>query len=121
VKDVRIYQRARSVMQADLKHNKHWTVEYNLSSPQYIEPLMGWTGCDDVNKQVGEHLRFISKEKAIAFAKRKGLSYEVIETNKRKFRPKCYIDDNDKYTLRNFSHELRKKIREKFIDSLNKD
>ena len=52
---------------------------------------MGWTSSRDMNSQV--QLAFPSKEDAIAYAKRNGLPYRVMEPKKRKLHSKSYADN----------------------------
>lgn len=95
---VRIFRPTKSAMQVtSLSSEKEWTIEYEQTSPSYTEPLMGWTGCDDTKRQIVGHLRFPSKERAIAFAEKNNFTYEVSESKKRRRAPKNYIDHNDKY------------------------
>lgn len=115
---VRIYQPTESAMQASLPHSRKWILEYEQTSPSYTEPLMGWTGSDDTKPQVRGHLRFPSKERAIAFAKRNNFTYEVIETNKKKFVPRNYVMNGDKYMVRHLSISERERISDNFLDSI---
>src|SRR5207247_9848760 len=48
----------------------HDALPISRSAP-YIEPLMGWTGCDDTLSQV--ELTFPSAAAAVAYARRQGL------------------------------------------------
>ncbi len=66
-------------------------MEFEPGAPRVVEPLMGWTGCADTKGQV--RLRFTDSEKAVAFAERHRLSYELIEPKKRSLRPKSYADN----------------------------
>jgi ETC complex I subunit conserved region len=72
----RIYQPARSAMQSGQGKDK-WMLEYEPEKPREIEPLMGWTSSTDMKSQV--KLLFDSKEEAISYAERNGVSYRVEE------------------------------------------
>ena len=89
---VRIYRPAKTVMQSGYGGNaKRWVLEYEPRSPQVPDHLMGWLGSDDTNRQL--HLSFATKEEAIAYAEREGVSYRVVADPKRIFRPKSYADN----------------------------
>ncbi len=75
--DVRIFRPARNAMQSGRKQTRQWVLEYEPQSPKFIDPLMGWTGSLDTRDQV--RLQFATKEAAIAFADRHGLSYRLQE------------------------------------------
>jgi hypothetical protein len=68
-----IYQPARSAMTSGKARTQQWKLRFEPSSPQFIEPLMGWTGSDDTLSQV--ELTFPSAEAAVAYARRQGLRY----------------------------------------------
>ncbi|GLQ33831.1 NADH-ubiquinone oxidoreductase [Amylibacter marinus] len=71
----RIYQPARNAMQSGTGKSKVWVLEYAPESARSLDPLMGWTGSDDMNSQV--KLSFDTQEEAVTFAKSKGLAYRV--------------------------------------------
>ena len=87
----RIYQPARSVMQAGRANVKRWTLEFEPQSAPFIEPLMGWTGSRDTLQQV--RLTFPTQEQAVAFAERQGWAYSVSEPHQHRIRPKSYADN----------------------------
>jgi hypothetical protein len=82
---------AKSAMQSGLANTRNWVLEFAASSPREIEPLMGWTSSADTRRQVS--LTFASKEEAIAYAERRGISYSVEEPKERQIRPKSYADN----------------------------
>ena len=82
---------AKSAMQSGLANTRNWVLEFAASSPREIEPLMGWTSSADTRRQVS--LTFASKEEAIAYAERRGISYTVEEPKERQIRPKSYADN----------------------------
>ena len=87
---VRIYRPARSVMQAGRARTKKWVLEFEPRWATGIEPLMGWTSSRDTLQQV--KLIFPNKERAVAFAERRGWPYTVIEPHEPRIRPKSYAD-----------------------------
>ena len=78
----RIYQPARNAMTSGQGRTKTWVLEYAPDAPREIDPLMGWTSSGDMDSQV--RLRFDSREAAIAYAEKHGLSYDVFEPKKRR-------------------------------------
>jgi hypothetical protein len=89
--EVRIYQPAKTAMQSGRGNTHYWVLEYEPSAPKAPDPLMGWIGSPDTNGQI--HLRFATKEEAIAFAKKNGLPYRVFEPRERHIRPKSYAEN----------------------------
>ena len=68
-----IYKPARSAMTSGNARSRDWKLRFEPRSRPFIEPLMGWTGCDDTLSQV--ELTFPSAAAAVAYARRQGLSY----------------------------------------------
>lgn len=78
----RIYQPARNAMQSGQAKTKTWMLDFAPDEAREIDPLMGWTGSGDTQSQV--RLKFESREAAEAYAKEKGIAYDVTEPHKRK-------------------------------------
>ena len=95
----RIYQPARSAMTSGQGNSKSWILEYVPTEARRIDPLMGWTGSGDMNGQV--RLKFGSREAAIEYATKNGLTYTVEQPSLRKpnVRPRGYGG--------NFAHDRR--------------
>ena len=74
----RIYKPARTAMQSGQANSKEWALDYEPEQPRTVEPLMGWTSSADMKQEV--HLRFDSKEEAVAYCEREGIPYRVFET-----------------------------------------
>ncbi|WP_419796713.1 MAG: ETC complex I subunit [Terasakiella sp.] len=89
--DVRIYQPAKNAMQSGRAKTKIWILEFMPIAAERADDLMGWTGGGDTRKQL--QMKFESKEQAIAFAKKKGLSFTVKEPKARKLQIKNYADN----------------------------
>jgi hypothetical protein len=68
-----IYKPVRSAMTSGKARTRDWKLRFEPRSRPLIEPLMGWTGCDDTLSQV--ELTFPSAAAAIAYARRQGLRY----------------------------------------------
>lgn len=77
----KIYQPARSAMQSGQAKTRDWILEFVPADARWIDPLMGWTGSDDMNSQV--QLRFPTRDEAIAYAEKAGLAYHVFEPKRR--------------------------------------
>jgi len=86
--DVRIYQPAKNAMQSGRAKTNTWILEFSPLCAEKVDDLMGWTGGGDTRKQL--QMKFDSKDKAIAFANKKGLSFEVKEPKARKLQIKSY-------------------------------
>jgi hypothetical protein len=78
----KIYQPSRSAMQSGQAKTRRWVLEFVPADAKWIDPLMGWTGSDDMNSQV--RLWFDSREEAVAYADRYGIAHEVFEPKKRR-------------------------------------
>lgn len=90
-KSVRIYKPAKTAMQSGRANTTRWLLEYDPADPQAADPLMGWAGSHDTDRQV--RLWFAGKEDAAAFATRKGLAYRIEEPHDRTVAPKSYADN----------------------------
>jgi hypothetical protein len=89
--DARIYQPAKPATQSGRFKTKFWIVEHEPKARQEPDPLIGWVGSNDTDNQV--RLRFPTKEAAIAYCTRAGLSYSVAEPHPRIVRPKSYAEN----------------------------
>jgi len=87
----RIYRPTRTAMQSGKARIKDWLLEYEPSTPQPIDPLMGWTGSANTLEQV--RLSFESKEEAIAYAEHHAIPYDVFEPHRATPKPKAYADN----------------------------
>lgn len=91
----RIYSPSKSAMQSGKNKTGYWILQYNTSSDQFRDPVMGWTGSNSTLHQV--NMTFDTLENALAFAKKLGLDYKVdtvIETpHASTFKKKSYGDN----------------------------
>ncbi len=69
-------------MQSGTACSKHWLLEFPLSEPRRLDPLMGWTSSGDTQAQV--KISFETKEAAMAYAEEHGIAYTVHQPAKRK-------------------------------------
>lgn len=91
----RIYKPVKSAMQSGRANTRQWVLEYEKETPPVPEPLMGWASSEDTLQQV--RIGFDSAEAAIAFAREKGIEYDLLEEHGRNIPPKSYLD-NFRYT-----------------------
>jgi hypothetical protein len=90
--EVRIYRPAKNAMQSGRANTRHWVVEFEPTDRKEPDPLMGWNGSGDTRSQV--QLRFGSKQDAVAFAEREGLSYILADESPAKaLKAKSYADN----------------------------
>jgi NADH dehydrogenase len=78
----RVYQPARNAMQSGTGKTKTWILEFVPSSARNIDPLMGWTGSDDMDSQV--KMKFNSKKAALSFAADHGITVQATDPQARK-------------------------------------
>ncbi|APR98913.1 ETC complex I subunit [Wolbachia endosymbiont of Folsomia candida] len=71
----RIYKPAKTATQSGLGNTNLWNLKIESSDSYYIDSLMGWVGSKDPRKQIV--LKFDSLERAISYAKKRGVKYEV--------------------------------------------
>ncbi len=94
----RLYERTRYVGQSGKANTGGWVLEWERREPQRADPIMGWIGSGDTQRQV--KLQFDTREEAERFAQREGLTLEVEITPERVTKPKAYAD-NFKFGRRN--------------------
>ncbi len=95
MKKVKIYKPSKNVMQSGRAGRcSKWVLEYEPSCKSEIEPIMGWTSCNDTLRQV--KLYFSTRADAVAFAQKNKLHYNLLPENVRKLKPRNY-SDNFKY------------------------
>ena len=87
----RIFQPAKTAMQSGRAKTRKWVLEYEPASRREPDPLMGWSSARDTLNEV--QLRFDTMEEAVAFAKKNGLDYTVIEPQARTPKAKSYADN----------------------------
>ncbi len=88
----RIFKPAKTAMQSGRANTKAWVLEFDARTARRIDPLMGWTGAQDMDaSQV--RLFFDTKDEAVAYAEKHGLAYRVEPERKPTVRPKAYADN----------------------------
>ena len=87
----RIYRPAKSAMQSGRAKTRKWVFEYEPASRRDPDPLMGWSSARDTLNQV--QLHFDTLDEALAYARKYGLDYTVIEPHARTPKAKSYADN----------------------------
>ena len=90
MKKAKIYIPTKTAMQSGRGKLKAWILKFETKDPS-INPLMGWESSTDTMEEVT--LKFPSKEKAIEYAKKNNISYNIIEPKKKEFVIKSYADN----------------------------
>ena len=101
-KHVRIFQPAKTAMQSGRAKIKGWVMVFEPSSASRPDPIIGWNGSADTNRQV--RLTFDSKDDAIAYARKNGFTYTVSEPKQRRIKPKAYADNFAYSRLQPWTH-----------------
>lgn len=86
--DARIYQPAKTAVQSGRAKTRYWLLEMEPRSRKEADRLIGWIGSDDTEQQIS--LKFPTKDAAIAYAERHGLTFQVFEPQERVVKPKSY-------------------------------
>jgi hypothetical protein len=89
--DARIYRPVKTAMQSGRAGTTAWVLEFEPAERKRHDPLMGWVGSGDMRQQT--HLRFATREQAVAYAESHGLAYALEEPRARHSRPKTYADN----------------------------
>ena len=90
MKKAKIYKPNKTAMQSGLGKTNKWILEYETKNPTK-NPLMGWESSSDTLSEL--KLEFSSKEKAINYAEKKKIDFEVVEPKKRRTVKKSYSDN----------------------------
>lgn len=91
VTDVRIYRPSKTAMQSGRRNTHKWLMVFEPGTRRPIDPLMGWVGSLDTRTQL--RLRFDSRDEAVAFAERNGLTFAVFEPQAHVVRAKSYAEN----------------------------
>ncbi|MGH6848352.1 MAG: ETC complex I subunit [Methylocella sp.] len=98
----RIYRPSRTTTQSGKARAKLWILEFEPAAPRQIDPLMGWTSSGDMKSEV--RLNFATKEEAIAYARKNGLSYRVEDSKPAPRRIQSYSDNFKSTRLGQWTH-----------------
>ena len=94
----RLFRQPKSAMQSGQARTREWVLEWEKREKQAADPIMGWVGSGDTQRQV--RLFFDMREEGERYAAREGLALEVEIVPERVIKPKAYAD-NFKFGRRN--------------------
>ena len=78
-------------MQSGQAKTRDWVLEYEPETPREVEPLMGFTSSRDMRSQI--RLEFATRDEAIAYAEREGITYQVFEAHVAERKRIAYADN----------------------------
>ncbi|WP_417609623.1 ETC complex I subunit [Parasphingorhabdus sp.] len=87
----RIYQKPRNAMQSGRALTDKWILEFEPAEARKPDPLTGWAGSGDTQRQV--HLTFGSCDEAKAYADKYAIDYAVIPTPQKTLKIQAYADN----------------------------
>mgnify|MGYP005832280071 FL=1 len=87
----RIYQIPRNAMQSGRALTDKWVLEFEPAERRKPDPLTGWAGSGDTQRQV--RLIFESCDAAKAYADKHAIAYEVIPTPHKTLKIQAYADN----------------------------
>ncbi len=98
----RIFLPPKSAMQSGTAKTHRWVLEYEPETAKIRDPLMGWTGSDDMRSQI--RITFDTREEALAYADKAGIAYDLELPPVRVRTPKIYADNFKFGRLDNWTH-----------------
>ena len=87
----RIFQKPKNAMQSGRAGTQRWFLEYAPVEARKADPLMGWAGSGDTQRQL--RLSFATRDEAIAYAAKNGIEVEVMPTPVRTLKIQAYADN----------------------------
>ena len=87
----RIFQKPKNAMQSGRAGTQRWVLEFAPAEARKADPLMGWAGSGDTQRQL--RLRFASREEAVAYAEKNGVEVEITPTPERRLKIQAYADN----------------------------
>ena len=87
----RIFQRPKNAMQSGKANTDEWILEFAPLEAKKADPLMGWAGSGDTQRQL--RLKFPSQEAAVAYAAKHGIDAVVHKTPPKKLTLQAYADN----------------------------
>jgi hypothetical protein len=87
----RIFQEPKNAMQSGRARTQRWVLEFVPAEPRRADPLMGWAGSGDTQKQV--NLTFPTLDAARAYADKEGIAAHVVPTPSRTLKLQSYADN----------------------------
>ncbi|MBR2173764.1 ETC complex I subunit [Sphingopyxis sp.] len=87
----RIFQKPKNAMQSGRAGTQRWMLEFAPAEARKADPLMGWAGSGDTQRQL--RLGFASREEAVAYAEKNGIDVEITSTPERRLKIQAYADN----------------------------
>ena len=87
----RIYQNPMNAMQSGRALTDKWILEFEPSEARKADPLTGWAGSGDTQRQV--KLKFADVKAATAYADKYGIGYSVVPTPHKTLKIQAYADN----------------------------
>ena len=87
----RIFQKPKNAMQSGRAGTQRWFLEYAPAEARKADPLMGWAGSGDTQRQL--RLSFATRDEAIAYAAKNGIEVEVMPPPVRTLKIQAYADN----------------------------
>ncbi|WP_338426190.1 ETC complex I subunit [Sphingopyxis kveilinensis] len=87
----RIFQKPKNAMQSGRAGTDRWILEFAPAEARKPDPLMGWAGSGDTQRQL--RLGFASRDDAVAYAEKYGIDAEVMPAPVRKLKIQAYADN----------------------------
>ena len=87
----RIFKRPKNAMQSGKALTDQWVLDFVPAEARKPDPLMGWAGSGDTQRQL--RLKFQSKDEAVAYAEKHGIDAVVHKTPPRKLTLQAYADN----------------------------
>lgn len=92
----RIFQPAKQSTSSGRYKTRSWVLEAEPRIRPEADRLMGWVGLADMDQQV--RLPFPTREAAVAYCERNGLTYTLSEPMQQVVKPKSYAENFIKKT-----------------------
>ena len=98
----RIFLPPKSAMQSGTAGTHRWVLEYEPESAKIRDPLMGWTGSEDMRSQI--RLTFETREAAVAYARAHAIPHDLEIPPLHVKKPKAYADNFRADRKENWTH-----------------
>jgi ETC complex I subunit conserved region len=87
----RIFQEPKNAMQSGRSRTDRWVLEFAPAEARRADPLMGWAGSGDTQRQI--QLTFANEAEARAYATRCGIDVTITPTPPRRLKLQAYADN----------------------------
>ncbi|MEP2989394.1 MAG: NADH dehydrogenase ubiquinone Fe-S protein 4 [Parasphingorhabdus sp.] len=87
----RIYKNPMNAMQSGQALTKKWVLEFEPSEARKADPLTGWAGSGDTQRQV--KLSFATADAAQAYADKYGIAFSMVPTPNKTLKIQAYADN----------------------------